>query len=450
VNDSAAVDGLSEAERHPLLSEDGRTLLKALREHPQAPRFNALCGDRLDRNGLAAVAAFDQFVQEQPPRWRPGTLPAWLPGWLARMLPRVPAWRELPTGVALQQLPSFDRADLADDITRHVPVDLPLDRLVVHQTFGSTGHRLTLPWTPEACAMYLPLLRRALALVDVGLPALPGRVAVLLACWQRQTVVVASVASYLGEAGFLKLNLHPDGWRDPADRSAYLRWANPYLITGDPLSFHELLQLAPPIRPAALVSSSMSLSPALAEALRNQFGCPVIDLYACNESGPIAARDACSGGPWTLLQPGLYAEVLGTDDRPLVAGEWGELTLTGGFDPYLPLLRYRTGDQAQLAWRGDTPMLQALEGRAPVLFEDASGRLVNNIDVSVALKPLPLRRFSLRQGADRGLQLALDQLELAQAASRLLEGVFGAVPIRVSRLEGDAKVIQYGRDQNTA
>ncbi len=446
MSDSLVSDTLSEAERHPLLTADGRALLQALREHRRAPRFNALCGDRLDRSGLAEVAAFDRFVQDQPPRWRAGELPSWLAGWLARMLPRVPAWRDLSTGVALQQLPSFDRADLARDITRHVPVDLPLERLVVHQTFGSSGHRLTLPWTPEACAMYLPLLRRALALVDVSLPALPGRVGVLLACWQRQTVVVASVASYLGEAGFLKLNLHPDGWRDSSDRIEYLRWANPYLITGDPLSLHELLQLAPPIRPAALLSSSMMLSPALAEALRAQFGCPVIDLYACNETGPIAARDACAGGPWTLLQPQLYVEVLGSDDRPLAPGESGELTLTGGFDPYLPLLRYRTGDQGQLLWRGDTPMLQALEGRAPVLFEDADGHLVNNIDVSIALKPLPLRRFSLRQAADRSLRLGLDQPELAEAASRLLQAVFGPLPLSIHRLTGDDKVMQYARE----
>lgn len=439
-------DTLSEAERHPLLGAAGRELLEAMREHPQAPRFNALCGDRLDRNGLAEVSAFEQLLLSHPPRWRPGEVPEWLSGWLARMLPRVPAWRDLPTGVTLDRLPSFDRADLARDISRHVPDDLPLQRLVVHQTFGSTGHRLTLPWTPEACAMYLPLLRRALALVDAALPSLPGRVGVLLACWQQQTVVVASVASWLGEAGFLKLNLHPAGWRDPSDRNAYLRWAKPHLITGDPLSFHELLQLAPPIRPAALISSSMALSPALAEALRAQFDCPVLDLYSCNETGPIAARDACMGGPWTLLQPRLYVEVLGDDDRPLAPGERGELTLTGGFDPYLPLLRYRSGDQARLGWRGDTPMLLELEGRAAVLFEDAKGRLVNNIDVSVALKPLPLRRFSLRQSSDRSLHLALDQMELAAPARRLLEGVFGALPIRVSALEGDAKVLQYGRD----
>lgn len=441
-----AIDMLTDAERHPLLSHEGRAMLKALREHPQAPRFNALCGDRLDRNGLAEVAAFDLRVRDQPPRWRPSELPAWLPGWLARMRPRVPAWRELPATAMLHQLPSFDRADLAQDITRHVPIDLPLERLVVHQTFGSSGHRLTLPWTPEACAMYLPLLRRALALVDVPLPALPGRVGVLLACWQRQTVVVASVASTLGEAGFVKLNLHPDGWRDPADRTEYLRWADPYLITGDPLSFHELLRLAPPIRPAALVSSSMALSPALAQALREQFGCPVIDLYACNETGPIAARDACAGGPWTLLQPQLYVEVLGSDDRPLAPGTWGELTLTGGFDPYLPLLRYRSGDQARLLWRGDMPMLEALEGRAPVLFEDGDGHVVNNIDVSIALKPLPLRRFSLHQKADRSLHLALDQMELADPARRLLQAIFGPLPLTIARLPEGDKVMQYRRE----
>ena len=437
----------TDTERHPLLSDAGAALLRALREHPSAPPFNAACGDRLDHQGLAVVAAYDALVQQAPPRWAPDGLPDWLPTWLARTLPRIRAARGWPTGLTLAQLPSSDRADLTHDITAHVPEDLPLDRLVVHQTFGSTGHRLTLPWTPEACAMYLPLLRRALALVDVPLPPLPGRVGVLLACWQARTVVVASVASALGEAGFLKLNLHPQSWRQPGDCVDYLQWANPWLITGDPLSFHELLRLAPKIRPAALVSSSMALSPALARDLRDGFGCPVVDLYSLNETGPIAARDACAEGPWTLLQPQLYVEVLGEDDQPLSPGHWGELTVTGGFDPYLPLLRYRTGDQARLQWRGQLPGIAALQGRAPVLFRDHAGQLVNNIDISVALKPLPLRRFSLRQYADDRLELALDQLEYTDPARAILQRCLGALPLQVLALPEGDKVPQFWREQ---
>lgn len=436
----------SEQERHPLLSADGAALLRSLREHPAAPQFNADCGDRLDHAGLAEVAAFDQLVRSEAPRWKPGSLPDWLPAWLAATLPRLRTTRGLPTHTPLDRLPSSDRAELARDISAWVPEDLPLERLVVHQTFGSSGHRLTLPWTPEACAMYLPLLRRALAVVGVPLPALPGRVGVLLACWQQHTVVVASIASALGESGFLKLNLHPSAWRQDQDRRDYLHWADPYLVTGDPLSFHELLRLNPAIRPAALVSSSMALSPALASQLAERFDCPVVDLYSLNESGPIAARDACSDGPWTLLQPRLYVEVLGEDDRPLPPGEWGELTVSGGFDPYLPLLRYRTGDQARLGWQGSLPQIGALEGRRAVLFRSASGALINNIDISIALKALPLRRFSLRQYRDDRLELALDQPEHGAAASTLLGQLLGPLPLQLRPLPPGDKVQQYWRE----
>jgi phenylacetate-CoA ligase len=54
---------LTEAQRHPLLTEAGRTLLRWMHEHAAAPRFNHRCGDRLTAEGLARVRAFGEAVQ---------------------------------------------------------------------------------------------------------------------------------------------------------------------------------------------------------------------------------------------------------------------------------------------------------------------------------------------------------------------------------------------------
>lgn len=416
-------------------------------EHPSAPVFNAQCGDRLDAAGLREVREFAALVDSRPPSWPAAGDGAWVSEWLEQTLPRVRAWRDWPTDTPLQRLPTMTRTDLAQDISAYVPEDLPLEGLVVHNTFGTTGDRLVVPWTAEACAMYLPLMRRALALVDVPLEPMPERIGVLMACWQQTTVVVASVASYLGGSGFLKLNLHPGGWRQSDDAKAYLEWTKPYLVTGDPLSFAALLKQAPAIHPAALLSTSMQLSPALAAELRDQFGCPVVDLYSCNETGPIAARDANAGGQsWTLLQPQLQVEIVGEKGRRLAPGERGEICLSGGFNPYLPLLRYRTGDQAALRWRGNTPELIDLHGRPPVLLEHADGRQVNNIDISVALKPFPLARFRLTQRADLSLLLETDPPGDEAALRKALQSVLGSLRTQVVALAGDRKVIQYVRE----
>ncbi len=434
---------LTDKDRHPLLSPQGRTLLQSMTEHPAAPRFNAQCGDRLDGEGLAQVAGFEQQVASSPPSWRHGAQPPWLAPWLRETLPRVRAWRDWAQDTPLARLPTMCRSDLSTDISAYVPEDLPLENLVVHNTFGTTGDRLVVPWTPQACTMYLPLMRRALALVDVALPELPGRVGVLMVCWQRETVVVASVASYLGEAGFLKINLHPASWRQADDAKEYLQWSKPYLITGDPLSFAALLKLAPQIRPAALLSSSMHLSPALAADLREQFGCPVLDMYSCNETGPIAARDASSDSPWALLQPQLLVEIVDQRGRALPPGERGEICVTGGFNPYLPLLRYRTGDHAALRWQGSTPTLVDLQGRQPVLFAHADGRAVNNIDISVALKPFPLARFRLTQRADKTLVLETDPLIDSAELRGAVRSVLGELPLQIAQLPEGGKVVQY-------
>jgi phenylacetate-CoA ligase len=76
------------------------------------------------------------------------------------------------------------------------------------------------------------------------------------------------------------------------------------------------------------------------------------------------------------------------------------VTVTGGRNPFAPLLRYRTGDFASLAWQAGKPILVGLEGRRPVLFPTADGRLVHSMEVSRLLRRFPLTQFQLHQAAD--------------------------------------------------
>jgi phenylacetate-CoA ligase len=210
--------------------------------------------------------------------------------------------------------------------------------------------------------------------------------------------VYASVFAAWDEAGFARVNLHPAAWPSgPASARRFLGALAPGFLSGDPASFAELLRWDVELRPAALLSTALALSPALQAALSARYRCPVIDWYSTTETGPIA----CSrpGGPGlALLAPDLFVELVDGAGRPVPEGTRGEIAVTGGRNPYLPLLRYRTGDFARMALvpgpRGEPePRLLDLEGRAAVLFRADDGSPVNPVDVGRALR----HRFAVVQ-----------------------------------------------------
>jgi phenylacetate-CoA ligase len=193
-----------------------------------------------------------------------------------------------------------------------------------------------------------------------------------------------------------------------------------------------------------MMSTSMALGPALRRRLEERFGCPVLDVYSLNEAGPVGVLDSGAGGH-VLLQPGLYVETLDADGRPAVRGE---VTLTGGFNFCLPLLRYRTGDHGELGVVGDEPVLLRLQGRPPVRFRTTRGEWINNIDVTHALGRFPLVQYSVHQGANGGLTVrAQGRFEESALRDALFE-LFGASQdVAVERAEAfDDKVVQYTSD----
>jgi|SRR5579859_3440590 len=449
---------LTDDERYPWLDDESRRLLAWLHEHPAAPRFNHHCGDRLTAAGLERVRQFEDLVNTAPPSWRPDKPPAWLAGFVAFCFRDVPFYRQQGAAPGrLGDVPTCARADLSREPWRFVPDSLPLDDLIVYNTSGATGQPLDVLSHPETASKYLPLLRAALRLYGITLEGgrhpRTGRprVALLLVCSQRRTYTYASVLSFLGGAGFAKINLDPMDWRDPGDRARFIDDCRPEIFTGDPLSFAELARLPLQHRPKALISTAMQLLPGLRQELAERFGCPVIDLYAMNEAGPIAAATRAGH---VLLQPRLYVEVLDEDGQPCPPGERGEITLTGGFNPFIPLLRYRTGDYASLSSSGTQPLLIGLEGRPPVVFRGAASREINNIDVTGALKPFALPGFQLHQAADGAIKLSvLPSSADTGGLHAALSGLFGQEQnveiVVVERLGGPGgKVIQYSREES--
>ncbi len=422
-------------------------MLEFLREHPSAPRYTAHSGNRLTAEGLARVQAFDAELRTTPVEWAPGALPPWVDAFVEMCYRDVPFYRRYGARpVHFAAIPTTDRDLLSREPWSFVPDPLSPDDLIIYSTSGTTGHRIIIPWDPVAAGCYLPLLNKALSLYGLALSSRAGEVACIQIGWQQECFTYVSVTPYLDEAGFCKINLHPSAWRDPDDRARYLDACHPELISGDPISFMEMLKLPLQSRPKALLSTSMALLPGLREQLETRFGCPVLDIYSSNETGLVAVAHQ---GAHVILPHRLYVEILDESGDPLPPGERGEITLTGGINPYFPMLRYRTGDYAALEFRDRQPVLVGLEGRPPTLFYRTDGQVINNIDVTHALQPFPLAQYTLHQNADGSLTMRLCGIAVdpdgVRAALLKLFGSGQRLDIEeVNALEG--KVIQYTSD----
>ncbi|MBK7774710.1 MAG: hypothetical protein IPI43_11330 [Sandaracinaceae bacterium] len=225
-------------------------------------------------------------------------------------------------------------------------------------------------------------------------------------CAQRETFVFATCFTVWNQSGFAKLNLPDHAWAGgAASRERFLTEFAPQLVTADPLTLASMLELDVPVRPRAIFSSALMLDPAHAAAAAAHFDCPVIDFYGATEVGPIAAK--LPGAPGhVLLLPDLFVEVLDEDGLPLPDGEVGELTFTGGRNPYLPLVRYRSSDRGALgtctlADGRKARVILGLEGREAVHFRARNGSLVNSVDVGRALRDVgPFVQHEVHQRAD--------------------------------------------------
>ena len=388
---------LSEAERFPLLTPRGRALLHTMRQDPHAPRWNWPNGEQLDAAGLERVERFADALNSPHP-----APDDWLQRHADFCVAEVPFHRRrVAGGTPFEAIPTCSRADLAARIWDFVPDSEPLDDLIVFSSSGTTGHPAQIPFHPSTPAAGIPLLERALSAVGVAFPRGPDGVALSHVAAYREAYTTAIVVAYLREAGCVRVNLHPEVWNRPGDCRAYLdRFAAPVML-GDPQAFESLAGVGIERPPRAMVSSIAHLSDGLAADLARRYGCPVLDVYALTEAGIVAVRTPQGHA---VLPHDLHVEVLDGYGQPVPEGERGEVVLTGGRNPYLPLLRYRTGDFAMLTRHAGRPVLVELEGRQPVVFPVGGDRVVHSMEVTRLLRRFSLSQYQLHQDAQGGFR----------------------------------------------
>lgn len=439
-------------QRYPTLTEVGASMLRFLKEHPSAPIFRNQSGNRLTEHDIAGVVAFEREVSAASVGFEPSP-PGWVQDVIAHCYESVPHYREQGTPPKdLRDVPSVNRGDYAKNIPAFVPDEVPVERLINFRTTGTTGHPLLIPSHPAVAAKYLAFHKRAFRRAGITLRHRRGQVGVLLLGYQKKCFTYVSVTPTMDESGLAKINLYPDDWRELHHREAYIDALAPEVIAGDPISYAALLELPTKVKPKALLSTSMSLSAGLRSLLEQRFECPVFDVYSLNEAGPIAVYDSSAGGH-VLLQHRMYVEILDDEDQPVPPGQRGEVTLTGGFNFCLPLLRYRTGDYASLERFGDEAVLRGFAGRDPVRFETWQGEVLNNIDVTHALAPLAIAQYALHQDADRSLSFkAQGYFGSPGAVKEALFALFGKQHPMTVDLDAqfDGKARQYTTDHLVA
>lgn len=430
-----------------------KTIVDRLRQHPDAPRWNHAAGDRLSSVDRSALAKFADALARRRARREHGEVPEEILAWVKGRADGSPHMRRALAGLKPERdwgrIPTTSREDLAVRVHDIVPDDADLAAMLVYRTAGTTGHALLVPHAARAVGAYLPLLDLGLRRHGVRPDFSPRSAALFLVGAQARTVTYPSSFSYWKGSGFAKLNLNPGDWPAAGAAERFFAEFAPSLLTGDPLSFSEMLRQGIRHRPKAMVTTAVALSRGLKKRLERAYRCPVIDWYSLTETGPLGY--ACpKGHGYHQLPHDVHLEALRPDGTPAAAGERGEIAVTGGRNPYLPLLRYRTGDWGRLDYGrcpcGDTmPRLLDLEGRAPVVFRRADGSPVNPVDASRVLREFPLVQHEMLQTKDGGVRLTVRPagsgfpVERLRAALQELFGPGVGISVKTSATLGSRK-----------
>jgi phenylacetate-coenzyme A ligase PaaK-like adenylate-forming protein len=298
---------------------------------------------------------------------------------------------ELPVTTKAEMMADFDRV-VTDPAVRRAD----LDRFIDHP--GNVGHlflgRYPVCHTSGSQGQALVVLQDRLALDllfafqmtrgNVGYRFGPLEVARRLVSPGRLAVVIsrpgffpsAWVWQHLPESlrPYVRVLYVPSTDPQLADKLAAFR---PTVLTGNPSVLGLLagraaeFRLRPSLR--QVVTTSETLTDRNRAVIREAFGVPVLDTYACGEC--LFLTNGCPAGPgshvnadWAVL------EVVDDDNRPVPPGEAGrKVLLTNLANVVQPFIRYEVGDRVEMAagpcgCGNRLPRIARVDGRSADFF----------------------------------------------------------------------------------
>ncbi len=446
--------------RTPLFLPEWLPSYYRLKENPHAPLWNTQCGDRLFTEDKLFVQTFKEDLEQR--RISEAYPSKQILEWVLSYKTKTKVFNDHLTGIDIEtqffQIPTSNRNTLATSLVDVVPFDEDLSRVVVYDTSGTTGHSIKVPNHPKSIGCYDPILEYALG-KHINLPKMDHtNTACLLVCFQENTITYPALHTYWNGAGFAKINLHLKEWKTPESRALFINDLQPLFFTGDPISFLELLNVNLTFSPLALVSTAIQVSPYLREKIQEKMNCPVIEIYSLNDTGPIAYTCPDNQNVFHIIPNDIYVEITDENGNNLGENVTGEITITGGRNPYIPLLRYKTGDHAELDRTpcscGElSPSLKNFHGRKLVVFEGENQKVVNPIDISKIIRKYPVVQHCFVQNTDKSCELSIRifdpklpyQKEELQKELHVLFGSSVKIEIRVDQSLGNSekKVIPY-------
>ncbi len=257
------------------------------------------------------------------------------------------ALHPLPAPYALSRLPFLTPETLRREGRRLVCVPASeIARIVSLRSSGTTGEPKRLYFTRGD-------LERTVAFFAEGMGwmATPGdRVAVLMPCAAPDGIgdLLCRALRLLG-ASPLPIGVRPD----LAALAQELLADPPQVLVGFPWQVRLLFLLAPALRPRAVLLSADYIPETLPALIEDRWACKVLAHFGMTETGyGCAVEHPCAPG-MVLRADELIAEIVDPDSgAPLPPGKPGELVLTTLRREAMPLLRYRTGDLAELDGSG--------------------------------------------------------------------------------------------------
>jgi len=130
----------------------------------------------------------------------------------------------------------------------------------------------------------------------------------------------------------------------------------------------------------AAIANSEYLNPFTKTNLGKHLNTKVLSRYSSEELGIIAQQTLNSPDKFVINDASYFVEILNLEnDNPVKIGEFGRIIVTDLFNYAMPLIRYDTGDIAQLGANDDgTFRLDQVEGRKMDIIYDSSGNLVSS------------------------------------------------------------------------
>lgn len=450
--------------RIPLITEAMYHNYLRIRENANSPAYNKECGERLVQEDIAPIQQFREKLQEAR-NFPNQSLPQDILMWINSISGRSRYFRErleIAGGLRkFENIQPMTKSTLRDYLPDICPEDENLDRLIVNPTSGTTGEPFMTPGHPVTSALYQPMILYALAQNGINLSLNAENTAAIQICAQKHTMTYCTVHTQEGGSGFAKINIEKGEWsRDNACQD-YLVEMNPQFLSGDPYGYLRMAEMGLKVKTNALLSTAIELSPGVRSIVQAHFQAPIINFYSLNETGPVAYSCPKNPEKFHILPHDIYVEITDEKGNTLKEGDLGIITITGGRNPYLPLLRYQTGDYGRINYRecnchGEAPILYDMQFRKLVIFRNNKNEWVNPVDISRSMKDIPIYAHRVFQERNGNIEMTIYSrvaftIEHEALIRKNMSRIFGpGISMKLIHYRGypDKKIIPFEREND--